>query len=164
MMTTNYFQGTTISPYHISIGAVVRNSEGLICAHYFEHITHKGFGVMDDIYLLMRETIEPDESIETCLHRGLLEEFGMKAKLVSYLGSIVAHFPKETVTVEKTTLYFLCDLISYDEAHRKEGDPEAGSQMKWMEPSALITKMKAQGVRVGRADVDESVILERLPQ
>ena len=88
----NYFQGTVENPYHISIGAIVKNDEGKIACHYFKTITHKDIGTMENIFLLMRETIETNETIESCLTRGLLEEFGMRADLKSYVGSIVSKF------------------------------------------------------------------------
>jgi hypothetical protein len=163
-MENNYFQGTTEHPYHISVGAVVRNARGEICCHYFDRLTHSSVGTFENLYLLMRETIEPGESIETCLARGLMEEFGMEAKLVSYLGSIVSRFPvlgTETM-IEKTTLYFLCDYLSVDETKRKVGDVESGSVITWLPAEELIAKMKEQGIRLGREDADESVILERL--
>lgn len=161
-MMQNYFQGTIEHPQHISIGAVVRNDEGKICVHYFERIAHPSIGEVTDLYLLMRETIEPHESIEACLHRGLLEEFGMKATLVEFLGPIVSHFPKDSIRIEKTTLYFLCDFVSSHESDRKAGDIEATSHIEWHFPSELIPKMKAQGVRLHREDMDESFILERV--
>jgi hypothetical protein len=166
----NYFQGKQNSPYHISIGAVVRNNEGKICCHYFDEITHPTVGTLSNFYLLMRETIEPNEKIEECLARGLMEEFGIKATLNSFVGSIVSHFPVMVdsvdtgVVMEKTTLYFLCDFISIDESHRNssEDDPEAKSKINWMDPQELIIKMKEQGKRLGREDMDESAVIERI--
>lgn len=160
-MSSNYFQGTPKNPYHISIGAVVMNDKGLVCCHYFEKITHQKVW-FENFYILMRETPEPHETIEVALKRGLMEEFGMEASLEKYIGSIVAHFPKEGVMVEKTTLYFLCNFISIDETKRKVDDIEATSQILWLDPLDLIVKMKEQGVRLQRKDIDESSILERL--
>ena len=160
-MSNNYFQGTVENPYHLSIGAVVQNKEGEVCVHYFEKFSHKAAGDFEDFYLVMRETIEPNETIEQALARGLLEEFGMKASLRRYLGSIVSNFSKNDKTFEKTTLYFLCDFISMDESKRG-GDIEATSEIKWLTASYLIEKMKEQRVRLKRADMDESSILERL--
>lgn len=153
----NYFQGTEESPAHISVGAVLRNNAGEIACHYFDN-----FNLFKDFYLLMRETIEPNESIETCLMRGLQEEFGAVATLNRYVGSIVSHFPINDVMIQKTTLYFLCDLVSIEESSRAEGDPEAGSEIRWVNPEAIIPKLKEQGIRLGREDLDESSILERL--
>ena len=163
-MNRNYFQGTAQYPHHISIGAVVRNNEGKICCHYFDTFTHKSFGTFTDFYLLMRETIEPNETIESCLARGLMEEFGIKAELNRYIGSIVSKFEIEdtNIFVEKTTLYFICDFISIDELLRKKDDPEASSKIEWQEPAYLISKMKDQGERLKREDIDESAILKKL--
>lgn len=166
----NYFQGKQNSPYHMSIGAIVKNDEGKICCHYFDKLTHPTVGILSDFYLLMRETIEPNEKIEDCLARGLMEEFGMRATLSSFIGSIVSHFPvmleslDTGIMMEKTTLYFLCNFISMDESMRNHGenDPEAKSEIKWMDPQELIVKMRDQGKRLGREDVDESSIIERV--
>lgn len=162
-MIQNYFQGTTEHPYHISIGAIVRNTEGKICCHYFDSLTIRG-KVLENFYLLMRETIEPNESIEICLARGLMEEFGMKAELKSYIGSIVSSVQiRDTdIFIEKTTLYFLCDFISLDETLRRKEDAEAESVITWVEAHDLISKMKEQGIRMNRSDADESSILERV--
>lgn len=163
-MIQNYFQGSAGHPYHISVGAVVKNAEGKICCHYFDTVTHKSVGTLNDLYLLMRETIEPNETIEQCLARGLREEFGIVANLNSYIGSIVSQVQiKDTDKfIEKTTLYFLCDFVSMDESLRKKEDIEATSKIVWLDRKELITKMKEQGVRLQREDADESKILENI--
>lgn len=163
-MPQNYFQGTVKNPYHISIGAVVKNAEGNICCHYFDSITLPSIGTLRDFYLLMRETIEPNETIEQCLSRGLLEEFGITGTLNRYIGSIVSTFEvgNTGVYIQKTTLYFLCDFVSMDESLRKKEDIEASSEIRWVAPLELIAKMKEQGKRLGRSDVDESMIVEHI--
>ena len=137
----------------------------------FEELKLQSVGTLKKLFLLMRETIEPNESIEQCLSRGLMEEFGMVATLKSYLGSIVSVFPiikdgvATDIKTQKTTLYFLCDLVSIDASIRNsyaEKDVEARSEMKWMDPNELILKMKEQGKRLNREDADESVVIERL--
>lgn len=160
---TNYFIATKEHPYHLSVGAVVRNEKEEICCHYFPRFSHNSIGTFENLYLLMRETIEPHETVEECLSRGLMEECGITATLHSYLGSIVSKFPiKDTgVFVEKTTIYFLCDFVSIDIAKRKEGDIEAMSDVKWIEPQKLVSIMKEQGVRLNREDADESLVIER---
>ena len=161
-MQQNYFQGTSLRPYHISIGAVVRNTDGKIGCHYFRKFTHTTMGQFENFYLLMRETIEPNESIEVCLVRGLMEEFGATGSLESYLGSIKSDFTHKNVVIEKTTLYFLCNLISFDVAKRKLDDAESQSEIMWVEKEKLILHMKEQGKRLGREDLDESEILLRI--
>ena len=161
---SNHFQGTAKSPYHISVGGIVLNKEGKVACHYFESLNHKGVRIIKDLVLLMRETVEENETIEEAVHRGLMEEFGMKAELKCYLGSIVSHYPvRDTdVVVEKTTLYFLCDFISQDESLRSEEDIQRGSVIQWFDPKELVERMKEQGKRIGREDMDESVVIERL--
>lgn len=165
-MNHNYFQGTPAHPYHISIGAIVRNGEGKICCHYFKKVTAPTIGTLEDFVLLMRETIEPHETIEACLARGLMEEFGMRAELKSYLGSIVSRFiaGESAAVIEKTTLYFLCDFVSMDESLRKEDDIEATSSIVWLAPDEVIDRMREQSIRLGREDVDESSIVERIAE
>ena len=161
---SNHFQGTQNNPFHISIGGVVVNKEGKIACHYFERLNHKNMRILTDFVLLMRETIEENETIEECLHRGLMEEFGMKAELKCYLGSIVSHYSvRDTeVVVEKTTLYFLCDFISQDESLRSQEDIERESKIQWFDPKELVVKMKEQAKRIGRKDMEESNVIERM--
>ena len=161
-MSHNYFRGTSSQPYHISIGAVVRNAEGKIGCHYFDTLKAKGIGTYNQLYLLMRETIEPHEFIEECLARGLQEEFGMKANLTSYIGSIVSRFKifDSDTPMEKTTLYFLCEYVSMDESLREADEPT--SNIRWIDPQELIDYMHNQKKRFNREDVDESIIVERV--
>jgi len=160
----NYFQGNKEYPHHLSIGAVLRNGKGEIAAHYFKHFRHTSIGEFENFYLLMRETPEPGEAIETTLKRGLQEEFGATGNIVEYLGPIVANFPKGNTLIEKTTLYFLCDLISIDESLRAKDDPESVSEIRFLPPHVLIAAMKEQGLRINREDLDESAILERFSE
>ncbi|MEK7117959.1 MAG: NUDIX hydrolase [Patescibacteria group bacterium] len=163
----NYFQGNSEHPQHISVGAVVLNDKGEICCHHFDSkkFDFKGYWKdqnLEDFYILMRETIEPNENLESALHRGLMEEFGVEAELVDYTGSIQSHFKSGKVEIEKTTLYFLCKLKNQDLEKRSRGDVEYESQVEWHTVDFLIPKMKEQVVRFGRTDVDESSILEKI--
>ncbi len=135
------------------------NEKNEIACHYFEKFSHRAMGEFDNFYLLMRETIEPNETIEYCLSRGLMEEFGATGELQSYIGSITSHFPHKNVEIEKTTLYFLCKATSFDLNKRKADDPEASSQIMWLSKEELIEKMREQGQRLNRQDLDESKVL-----
>jgi ADP-ribose pyrophosphatase YjhB (NUDIX family) len=162
----NYFQGNSKHPQHISIGAVLINEKNEICCHHFDSkkFNFKGYrkeNNLEDFYILMRETIEPNETLEKALHRGLREEFGVEAEMVDYIGPIQSHFKDDEVEVEKTTLYFLCKLKNQDLSKRGSGDVEDQSQIEWHTTNFLIPKMKEQAIKFGRTDVDESLILER---
>jgi len=156
-MSTNYYRGVEDKPYHLSVGAVLMNDQGQVACHHFEKI--RGY---EDIYILMRETMEPGESIDEALARGLMEEFGATAKIRTFLGSTVVDVTDSPTPFEKTTLYFVCDLIEMDNAKRLTDDPEAGSTVMWKEIPELQDLMKAQGKRYDLSDIDESEVLDRL--
>ncbi len=163
-MTTTYFQGNHLHPQHVSVGAILFNEKGEVCCHHFFAKDLSGYWAeekLDDFYLLMRETVEPKESLEHALRRGLSEEFGATGKIIDYVGSIKSVFKHKGVDIEKTTLYFLCELVLQD-LSKRHGDIESKSKVEWQKPDFLIPLMKGQAARFGRTDVDESNILERV--
>jgi ADP-ribose pyrophosphatase YjhB (NUDIX family) len=159
-MKQNHFSATPQNPYHLSVGAVVLNDEGKVACHHFVEFELDGER-LTDFYILMRETMEPDESIEEALDRGLLEEFGIKAELTRYLGSIVSSFGARS-KVQKTTIYFEMKFLEQKDDWRRADDPEKDAEKVWKEPSFLIESMTEQGKRLHRTDLDESEVLKRL--
>jgi hypothetical protein len=158
MNKPNIFHHTPESPAHISVGAVVFNDQGQILVHYWQHIPKEVIAFEgEDVYLLMRESLEANESLEQAVHRGLMEEFGTTAEIVRYLGPIISNPPH----FQKTTLYFLCRLINFDPEQRIEDDVEGGSELKFMELEPVIQRMQEQGKQYQRDDIDESTILEK---
>lgn len=151
------FQASREQPYHLSIGAVLFNQNGQIACHHFKEILgHK------DIYILMRESMEDNESPLITLHRGLKEEFGATAQPVAFLGSLSGFLPDPRLPFEKTTLYIVCQLMQWNSEDRDLNDPEAGSSIEWLEPATLISLMEQQGIRFHhRADADESEMVKR---
>jgi len=163
----NYFQGNSEHPQHISVGAVILNDKNEICCHHFDSKKSdlKGYWKdqgLEDFYILMRKTMEPNETLETTLHRGLQEEFGAEADFIDYIGSIQSRFNDKGAEIEKTTLYFLCKLKNQDVSKRSSGNVECEGQIEWQTADFLIPKMKEQAKKFGRTDVDESPILERI--
>jgi hypothetical protein len=161
----NYFQGNFQHPQHTSVGAILMNDKKEICCHHFYTKDLKGYWAeqgLDDFYILMRETIEANETLEHALHRGLMEEFGATATLNDYAGSIQSYFLHRDVTIQKTTLYFVCNLLSQDISKRTGSDIEENSLVEWHTADFLIPRMKEQGQKYKRTDIDESSILERL--
>ena len=164
-MSGTYYQGNNSHPQHVSVGAVLFNDKGEICCHHFYTKDLKGYYAeegLDDFYILMRETLEPDETLEHALARGLKEEFGADGEVIDYVGSIEGHFLNKGVDVQKTTLYFLVKLRSQDVSRRGRGDIEDKSIIEWKSPDDLIPLMKEQTKRFGRSDLDESSILEKI--
>ncbi len=165
----NYFQGSSSHPQHVSVGAVMRNEEGLVRVHHFPKDIASGFwkgAGVTDFYILMRATVEPSESLEGALARGLREEFNAVARLDDYLGTIVstAYDQRDAAgkhPFQKTTLYFLCTYEKDAGEKRDLSDAEGQSDLEWRSAEELIPIMKAQRATFGRDDIDESPILER---
>ena len=153
----NYFAGQIGLPNHLSIGAVVVRGDGKVCCHHF--VEKSGY---KDLYILMRETIEPDETIVQALARGLHEEFNIEAKLIDYLGAIISKHEEADRNIEKTTLYFLCKYIREKDTTRNTEDPEGDSLIEWIEPNELIKFMKDQFARYDREDIDESAVVKKI--
>jgi hypothetical protein len=152
-----FFQASQKQPYHLSIGAVLFDKKGRVACHHFQEILgHK------DVYILMRESMENDETPFMTLHRGLKEEFGATAEPVAFLGSLSGHLPDPLLSFNKTTLYIACQMIDWDPKKRDLADPEAGSIIEWLEPNVLISLMQQQGIRFHhRVDADESEMIKR---
>jgi hypothetical protein len=152
-----FFQASHQNPYHLSIGAVLINKEGCIACHHFEEILGQ-----KDVYILMRESMENDETPLMTLQRGLKEEFGATAEPLAFLGCLSGYLPDANLSFEKTTLYIACRLIDWSPEHRDPNDPEASSIIEWIEPTRLISLMQQQGIRFHhRVDADESEMIKR---
>ncbi len=152
-----FFQASKKQPYHLSIGAVLFDQNGRIACHHFKEIFgHK------DVYILMRESMENDETPLMTLHRGLKEEFGATAEPLAFLGCLSGYLRDSRLPFEKTTLYIACKVIKWNPEDRDFNDPEASSTIEWLEPSMLISIMQQQGVRFQhRVDLDESEMIKR---
>ncbi|MFZ3031582.1 MAG: NUDIX hydrolase [Candidatus Moraniibacteriota bacterium] len=160
-MGKNIFRGEAESPYHLSVGAVLVNEKGEVATHYFKEFETFEKVKFFDFYLLMRETVEPGESIEGAVSRGIKEEFGATGEIERFLGTLVTKFLRRGTWIEKTTTYFLVSLESFDlNLQTKDGETRV-SQVQWQSIDFLIEKMKEQGKKYERTDLDESIILER---
>lgn len=159
----NLFKQSEGSPFHISVAALFTNEKKELLCHHFspKDLPHESEGKRD-VYLLMRETLEPHETLESALTRGLLEEFGATGEIIDYLGSIQSHFPythNHKIVVEKTTLYFEVRALSVDESKREVGAVESRSTLVWLSPFELLEKTIQQSEDIGRDDInDEKVI------
>jgi len=155
----NYFIGNKKRPFHLSVGVVVFNdTKQVLCSHFSKLKDSR------DVYALMRETIMPNTSLEENVRRGLMEEFGIEAIIIQFIGTIISHFINwERVKIEKTTIYFLCKLEKSDQnkiTHPDKFEKQLGI-IEWQDIDFLIQKMKEQFKTLQKTDYDESIILER---
>ncbi len=158
-MQQSIYQASEKHPYHLSVGAVLLNNENKIALHYFKELDTLG-----DFYLLMRETLENNETLEEAVHRGLMEEFGAKATILGYIGSWVAWVPHSYYggwPMEKTMPYFAARLVEQRDEWRDANDPEAISTITWLSAEEAMPILEAQRGRFGRVDLDESEMVKR---
>ncbi|MBP6868921.1 MAG: NUDIX domain-containing protein [Candidatus Pacebacteria bacterium] len=160
---TPLVQHSERNPFHISVGAVVVNSEGNIMVHTLSADSVPKdiadvLGGLDTAYILMRESVEDNESLEEAVLRGIQEEFGVEGTIRRYLGSTQSVLPARYGDFEKTTLYF--EVTFSSQAERVVHDWESTTLLEWHDPEFLITKMKEQGQATSRGDLDESKIIE----
>jgi ADP-ribose pyrophosphatase YjhB (NUDIX family) len=161
-MKENFFISTQESPYHLSVGAIVYNEDKKIACHYFKEFLARDENKMyEDFYILMRESVEANESLEQAVLRGVREEFGSTGEIRRFIGSLVTKFPRGDVWVEKTTVYFLIKIQDTNIFDRDPKDAESTSVIEWQPIDDLIAKMETQGKNYERTDLDESAILKR---
>lgn len=155
----NIFRASEEYPYHLSVGAVVVNDKNEILCHHFEQLDIHGV-IVKDLYILMRESLEPNESLEQTVSRGLQEECGVKGEIISFLGTLVTQHRDTGFLVNKSTLYFLVKCTEFKPENRLKNDPESGSVLKFYDKNFLIDKMNGQGKDLDRTDLDESEIIK----
>jgi ADP-ribose pyrophosphatase YjhB (NUDIX family) len=159
---TRLFKQTPEHPFHISVGAVLVNEEEKICVHKMTKSKTPGvyanvFEGRDEIYILMRETLDNNETLEAAAMRGIREEFGAAGEIRQYLGSQAFEVRMHGYPYEKTTVYF---EITLTELGERPEDEESYTDIEWHTPEFLIERMKEQGKGNPLADIDESKIIE----
>lgn len=158
---TRRFQHSEEKRFHVSVGAVLVNDQGEVCAHHFlKEKIPEGYNLdgLDKCYTLMRESLEDGESLEEAALRGIREEFGAEGEVGRYLGAQHHMVDDPMGRFEKTTLYLEVRLIRQNE--RPADDAESFTDVVWCTPEFLIERMREQGARSGQQHLDESKILE----
>ena len=157
---TKLFQHSPENRFHISVGAVLVREDGKICVHKMTKDKTparytRAFESGEEIFILMRESLENQETLEDAVLRGIKEEFGATGAIRRYLGSLVSEVRLHEYPFEKTTLYF---EVSLKELGPRLEDEESYTDLEWHHAEELIRLMKAQAS--GVADLDESKIIE----
>ncbi len=151
-------------PFHLSVGALLVNVEGKIAVQHIKGAVMSETGEsIKDMVILMRTTLQDNESLEQAVIRGVLREFGASGVVSKYLGTITARIPRAQGDIEKTTLYFLvqCTDINFSARKVQSDEYEAEAVLAWYEPDALIKKMESQSQGLAREDFNEAEIVRR---
>jgi 8-oxo-dGTP pyrophosphatase MutT (NUDIX family) len=168
MENKNYFRGSEDHPWHLSVAGILVNEEGKIAVHHFKRqtrITINGRAPFNDTYVLMTETVEPNETMEQAVARGLMEEFGATGDFDTYVGSVrVSLLIHEKINYQRTILYFLVRCTSIDDTKRSEEDLHLGATTEWLTPDEVIEKFTAQINKYPNYPMlmDEVVIIEKV--
>ena len=164
----NLYKFNSSNPFHISVGAVLFNKQNKVCVHKYcsektpNQVKHL-MGGLDVVHILMRETLQDDESLEKAVHRGLREEFGAEGETEKYLGSIVCPVEDGKGRIfEKTTLYHSVRLKTLGE--RDPDDDENFSEILWLAPNVLLQIMQKQEHDTKRQELHESIIMGRFKE
>ncbi len=162
----NLYKHTLESPYHVSVGAVLFNTKGEICFHKYlpknfpDNFRYLGGG-LDEMYVLMRETVKDNEPLESAVLRGVEEEFGAVGAVDKYLGALLANVYDEekNFNFEKNTLYHSVELVSLID--RDTSDIEGQSELVWLLPEKALAILEKQVGQTSREELNEVEIIKR---
>jgi 8-oxo-dGTP pyrophosphatase MutT (NUDIX family) len=110
-MSKNYYHSEPHRPFHLSVGLVIVDDKGNFLSKHFSDFR----GHYQNLYLFPTETVEEDESLEATMQRALIEEVGVTARPLGYIGSITGTIPRHELAAEKTTVYFLMQYTGQGE-------------------------------------------------
>lgn len=162
----NKYKATAELPYHLAVGAVVINESNEVCVHHYKDIDDAPSGTYyEDVYTLMRETMENNESLEEAVLRGVGEGFGLTGEILKYIGPLTAIAPGLSGGVrdfEKTTLYFLVRKTGEDASLLVDEGFESLGTIEWKPIDFLIEHMEKEAEKHTRTDLNESAVLRRV--
>jgi ADP-ribose pyrophosphatase YjhB (NUDIX family) len=133
MLSHVELSGNEKTPYHFSVGAVIRRKDTFA-------IIKKD----DTSYTLLRETAHANETIVDCLNRGAREELGMTINPIRFLGGLLTHFKRGSDTdIEKTTIYFEVEIKDVLATKNQESD-ETNDTVLWVTYEEAARLLKEQ--------------------
>lgn len=159
-----FYQYKPEQPFHLSVGAVVFNDQFEICTHHFyiervpDHLKFLSGG-LPEVYHLMRETLENDETLHEAVYRGIKEEFGVEGTIERFLGSLECTVKSPTMNLEKTTLYHAVRVMELGQ--RTGTDEESNTDLEWYQPHELLKLYQEQAAKTDREELDETKVVER---
>lgn len=152
------FKATKENPYHLSVVVVPTDDAGNVACHYYPR---KGWRntreSWEDVFLLLSETVEPDETLADAVSRGLREELSAQGEPEVFLGSHSVSVPSRWGTYQKTLLFFRVRVRS----GRAMRSKELGAKVILLPPDELLIRMRAQRARGIGGGVDGLEAIER---
>lgn len=162
-MSNFYKYSLPEKPFHISVGAVLFNEKNEICRHHFfkkdmPQQVHFLADYMDEGYMLMRETLEGNEPLQTAVLRGIKEEFGAFGIVEKYLGAKMdVILEPDEKTFEKLTIYHAVRLEKTGEP--MPGDVENNSKLEGHSPEDTRKIYSKKTSQSKRPEPDERIII-----
>ncbi|MDQ3076522.1 MAG: NUDIX hydrolase [bacterium] len=149
----NFYRSTKEKPYHLSVGCIVVNEKGEMLTRHFK-VFH---GKEMEIFLFPTETIEQHETLEETFHRGLLEEVGVQAEIISFIGSLMGPAQSGDKVFEKTVVYFLGKIISISDPLTPNED--GMSTIEWHTPEFLLEHVLQQADYIQTSVLNEEKVI-----
>lgn len=157
----NYYQAKPNKPFHLSVAAIIIDDNNeVLCQHYNQ------LNSWNNIYWLMHSTVNPYETLEQALSRGLAEENGISAKVITFIGvkdyksNWFGEINQET-EVTKSIAYFIVKYLGEDKSLINIENPGSKSNLEKLSISEAKQKMKSQALKYNNLELDESGMLER---
>ncbi|MGI6714126.1 MAG: NUDIX domain-containing protein [Bacilli bacterium] len=130
----------------VSARAVVLNNEGKIALTHIQ--ADDKFGHRD-YYELPGGGVKPGESVYQAVQREILEELGVKTRLIAEIGEV--HDFYNLIKQENRSLYFLLQVGEYCDSHLEERESHLIKEIIWVSfEEALELYKNMQNVLVGR--------------
>jgi len=154
-------------PFHISVGAILFDDDHKICLHHFYKKDvpvrlHFLVDHMDEVYHLMRESLEGNEPLHDAVLRGIKEEFSAKGVVESYLGSKIDEILQpDGTTFEKLTIYHAVRLKELGTRVVTDTDVESKTKLEWLSPEEVLQIYDKQCQLTKRPELDERIIIDR---
>ncbi len=137
MKNGNYDEAVDL-PYKVGCGGVVvRESESgleILCLYRSE----EKFGMRGNSYHLPKGTLEPDETLEQCALREVLEESGAECETIAYIGATTSDLLSRNTeySISYTRHFFLMRCKQLHEKHDAEHD-----RIEWLPAGKAIKEL-----------------------
>jgi len=157
----NLFGATVDRPYHLSVGSIVLNEEGLVYSLHYPRIEH-----LTDVYIMPNKTVQPNEALEQTNKRGALVALGCEITSAVFLGTLVVQDNwwgqlGTPTDMEKSVIFFLSRAISYKPKLAAEECAKEHCSIELKTFDFLIDSMEKLELKDGMRDFGQAEMLKR---